>query len=146
MAMNFAMANRPETPQIQDAIMQQSMIAGQLRAQRQAEKMMYGSAAGSLAKMAPAGAWGNLGNAMIGAETVAPAAAAATEVPTLAAGADAAASTIAANAAAEAGLASAAGGGAAAGGAGAGGMGAALGALGPMGWAALLAGALMMGT
>ena len=140
--MNFAQANRAEVPPYLQAAYEQAQIAAALRQQQQNEAQMYGSAAAELATQVPAGAWGNLGNAIMGKT----AAGAATPVLTDAAtGALASAAPTAANSAAAltgvntvaAPMAGAAAGGAAPGVTGA------LGALGPMGWAALLAGGLM---
>jgi hypothetical protein len=96
MAMNFMQANRPEEAPLTQAAIAQSQIAAALRQQKQNEMQMYGSAASKLGSMAPEGAWGKLGNAMMGKTAAA------------------------------------------------GGMAPALAGLGPMGWAALLAGGFLM--
>lgn len=134
--MNFAQANRAEVTPYLDAAYQQAQIAAMLRQQKQNELQMYGSAASELGSMAPEGSWANLGNAIMGKE-----AAAATPVLTDAAtGAMASAAPTAANsAAALTGVNTVA----APAAAGAPSMTGALGALGPMGWAALLAAGLM---
>jgi hypothetical protein len=133
--MNFIPASRAETPPILDAAYQQAQIAAQLRQAEMAKKQMLGQAGVQFASMVPEGAWGNLGNALIGkaGNVVTPA------ITDAATGAVASSAPVAANSAAALTGAEAA----AAGTAAAPGVGGALAALGPLGWAALLAGGLL---
>jgi hypothetical protein len=120
MAMNFMQANRATEAPLTEAAFKQAQIAAALRQQKQNEMQMYGSAAAKLGSMVPEGAWGKLGGAIMGG------AAPAAEAGAAGAGAAGAAEAVGAGAA------------------GAGGVGSALGALGPMGWAALLAGGMLI--
>ncbi len=141
--MQFQPAGRAETPPLLQAAYEQAQIAAQLRQAAMARDQMLGQAGVQFASMAPEGSWSNLGNALIGktggSEFVTPAitdsatGAVASSVPT-------SANSVAALTGAEAVGAGAGTAGAAA----TPGVTGALSALGPMGWAALLAGGLLL--